>query len=424
MYHGSLMQSLRRHYPWVVVCLLLLVWMLNYLDRQLIFSIFPLLQADLHVSPLQLGLLGTAFLWVYAAASPFAGYLADRTGSKRLIVSSLLVWSTLTLLTGRAKTYHELLVLRALMGVSEACYLPAGLALIAAYHSRRTRSRAVSLHYSGTYLGTVLGGVLGGWLGARTGWRPVFSIFGAMGCAYAAVLLFSLHDRQGAVDSLEAGMVNKPAALPRSGGLLSSLREVVHSAGYGRILIVFAVASICDWAIYTWMPLYLYESFGFSLAKAGFTATFYMKAGGFAGLLLGGVLADGWARRSVGGRALTQATGLLLAAPFLVVSGMTHQPALLLVAMVLFGLGKGMYDGNTMPLLCERVPVALRATAFGLLNFAGTFAGGAVAAAAGALKRSVGLGHVFAVSGVLLLMSAVLLATVRGHPSQYDGEAA
>jgi MFS family permease len=182
--------------------------------------------------------------------------------------------------------------------------------------------------------------------------------------------------------------------------------------GYGRILSVFAIASICDWAMYTWMPLYLYESFGFSLVKAGFTSTFYIKAGGFAGLIAGGFLADGWARRSVRGRAWTQASGLLLAAPFLVLSGLTHQPWLLYIAMTIFGVGKGMYDGNTMPLLCERVPVGLRATAFGLLNFAGTFAGGVIAATAGALKGSLGLGHTFALCGCLLMVGGTLLLTV------------
>src|SRR6266702_1631197 len=168
----------KRSYAWIVVALLLVVWMLNYLDRQVIFSIFPLLQQELHVSTFQLGLLGTAFLWVYALCSPWAGHLADRFGKKRLICLSLLAWSAITVLSGQAHSFRQLIIFRAMMGVSEACYLPAGLALIASYHDEKTRSRAISLHYSGTYIGTVLGGFLGGWIGARHGWRSVFSIFG------------------------------------------------------------------------------------------------------------------------------------------------------------------------------------------------------------------------------------------------------
>lgn len=394
-------------YAWIVVLLLLVVWMLNYLDRQVIFSIFPLLQQELHVSSLQLGLLGTAFLWIYALCSPWAGHVADRFGKKRLICGSLLVWSAITLLTGHAHSFRQLIVLRSLMGISEACYLPAGLALIAAFHSERTRSRAISLHYSGTYMGTVLGGVLGGWIGARLGWRSVFSVFGAVGCAYAVLLLFALREKK---DSAPAATPEKAVSLPHAA------RVIFATPGYKKVLAIFAVASICDWAIYTWMPLYLYESFRFSLPKAGFTATFYIKLGGFAGLLIGGFLADAWARRSKRGRALTQSTGLLLAAPFLIASGLTHIPILLYLAMTLFGLGKGMYDGNTMPLLCEGVPVNMRATAFGMLNFAGTFAGGVIAATAGALKSTLGLGNMFAVCGALLLAAGILLATVQMHP--------
>lgn len=403
MYHGRAMRAYKPSYAWMIVALLLLVWMLNYLDRQLIFSLFPLLQADLHISSLQLGLLGTAFLWVYALCSPWAGHLADRFGKKRLICGSLLVWSAITLCTGQAHTFGQLITLRSLMGVSEACYLPAGLALIASYHPDKTRSRAVSLHYSGTYIGTVLGGVLGGWLGSRAGWRSVFGIFGAVGCGYAIALLFALREKP------------KPeeTSVQETVSFNAGSRLVFRSPGFTRIFLVFAVASICDWAIYTWMPLYLFENFHYSLAAAGFAATFYIKAGGFIGLLAGGFLADAWAARSTSGRALTQGLGLVLAAPFLIASGLTHQPWLLCSAMAIFGFGKGMYDGNTMPLLCERVPTHLRATAFGLLNFGGTFAGGVIAATAGALKSSIGLGNTFAACGILLVGGGILLASVR-----------
>jgi MFS family permease len=389
--------------------------MLNYLDRQVIFSIFPLLQAELHVSTLQLGLLGTAFLWVYALCSPWAGYLADRFGKKRLICGSLLVWSLITLLSGRAHDFRQLLLLRGLMGVSEACYLPAGLALIAAYHGERTRSRAISLHYSGTYIGTVLGGVLGGWIGSQYGWRSVFAVFGAIGCGYGTLLIFSLKEKRVANSQVSAGPVLN---------LRDTTIVILKTPGFKKLLIVFAVASICDWAIYTWMPLYLFENFHFSLAKAGFAATFYIKAGGFAGLLLGGFLADAWARRAPQGRVWTQSAGLLCAAPCLIAGGLTHTPFFLYAAMVLFGLGKGMYDGNTMPILCEGIAPEQRATAFGFLNFAGTLSGGAIAAAAGGLKSFVGLGGTFMACGSLLLLAGILTASIHMKRLEQPGLAA
>lgn len=391
-------------YAWLVVFLLLLVWMLNYLDRQVIFSVFPLLQSELHISSVQLGMLGTSFLWVYAFCSPWAGHLADRFGKKRMICGSLLIWSAVTAFSGRAQTFGQLIMFRGLMGVSEACYLPAGLAMIAAYHSPQTRSRAISLHYSGTYIGTILGGVLGGWIGSHYGWRSVFSIFGAVGCCYAMVLIYALREKESRKDN--------ELSLPKE-SLRHAARIVFASRGYGRILSVFVIASVCDWAIYTWMPLYLFESFHLSLTGAGFRATFYIRAGGFLGLLIGGILADRWARQNTRGRVLTQSLGLLCAAPCLIASGFTHSTSWLYAAMTLFGIGKGMYDGNTMPVLCEDIPPHLRATAFGFLNFAGTFGGGVMTVAAGALKGTIGLGGIFAASGVLLLTAGVLIGTVR-----------
>jgi MFS family permease len=392
----------------MVVVFLLFVWMLNYLDRQVIFSIFPLLQSELQISTVQLGLLGTSFLWVYAFCSPWAGHLADRFGKKRLICGSLFIWSLITILTGRAHSYSQLVALRSLMGISEACYLPAGLAMIAAFHGTRTRSRAVSLHYSGTYIGTVLGGTLGAWIGAQYGWRSVFSIFGVIGASYALVLF-------GALRNPDRVTVEE---VPGNVKLSDAARVIFLTPGFRPLLTVFAIASICDWAIYTWMPLYLFENFHFSLAKAGFTATFYIKLGGFCGLLIGGVLADMWATRSARGRVFTQCAGLFFAAPCLMLSGITGSTVWLYGAMLVFGLGKGMYDGNTMPVLCEGIPPNLRATAFGFLNFAGTFAGGIIAVAAGAMKASIGLSGTFVASGLLLFLAAALTATIRMRPTR------
>jgi len=394
-------------YAWIVVVLLLFVWMLNYLDRQVIFSIFPLLQSELHISTVQLGLLGTSFLWVYACCSPWAGHLADRFGKKRLICGSLLVWSIITILTGRTHSYSQLIVLRSFMGISEACYLPAGLAMIAAFHGTRTRSRAISLHYSGTYIGTVLGGTLGGWIGTQYGWRSVFSIFGVIGVSYAVILFGALRNP----DRLTVEDISGKEKLRDAAGV------ILRTPGFWPLLAVFAIASICDWALYTWMPLYLFERFHFSLAKAGFTATFYIKMGGFCGLLIGGFLADMWAVRSPRGRVFTQCAGLLFAAPCLMLSGMTGSTLLLYGAMLVLGIGKGMYDGNTMPVLCEGIPPNLRATAFGFLNFAGTFAGGIIAVAAGVMKASIGLSGTFLACGVVLLFGAALTSTIRMRPA-------
>src|SRR5947209_276333 len=165
-----------RRYGWLLVGVLWVVALLNYVDRQVIFSMFPLLARDLSLSAVQLGLLSTVFLWVYGLLSPFAGFAADRFGRGRLITASLLVWSAVTLATGLSRTYGQLVAARAVMGLSEACYLPAALACIAQHHGSRTRSLAVGIHQSGLYVGLILGGAAGGWAGERYGWRVPFLV--------------------------------------------------------------------------------------------------------------------------------------------------------------------------------------------------------------------------------------------------------
>ncbi len=408
-------------YPWICVGLLWVVWLLNYLDRQVVFAIFPLLQSELGLTSVQLGMLGAAFLWVYAAASPVAGYAADRFGRKWIVVASLLIWSTITWATGQARTFHELLGARAVMGLSEACYLPAALALIAVWHKESTRGKATGLHYSGGYLGVVLGGSIGGWLGAHYGWRSPFTVLGMFGVCYSLLLSRWLRDRD-----TESKTDSAPTSTPTLGpaptpGLLIALASVFRLPGYLPFFTVFGILSIANWLIYTWLPLYLYESFGMGLAAAGFTSTFYLQIGSAAGVAAGGWIADRWVGRTPRARVIAQAVSLAIAAPFLFLSGSTKSVVVVAIGMVVFGIGRGTFDANAMPALCQIAPPSLRATGFGILNFIGPLAGGATSIAAGALKSSIGIAGAIQISGLLLFCSAFLLWRI--HPTRESSEA-
>ena len=387
-------------YAWAIVALLWVVALLNYLDRQIIFSVFPLLKTDLRPSDLQLGLLGAAFLWVYGLASPVSGFLADRFGRVRIIIISLLVWSSVTWLTRYVRDFNDLVALRALMGLSEACYIPAALALIADYHARGRLSLATGIHTSGIYMGIILGGWGGGELGERYGWRFAFASLGVIGVVYTMILLPSLRERS--TPSRE----DQPRFLP-------ALRELLSIPGFKTLIFVFASFSLTNWAIYTWLPSYLYERFNMKLAAAGFSATFYIQVASFGGILFGGWLADRWNRISARGRLLTQCIGVALAAPCLFLVGFTASSALLIAGLTLFGLGRGFYDCNTMPVLSQIARSDLRSTGYGVFNLVGTLTGGVIAAAAGALKNIIGLGGVFQIAALLLLISAVLLSRLR-----------
>lgn len=395
----------RSIYPWVLVALLWVVAALNYLDRQVIFSLFPLLRSDLHVTSMQLGFLGTAFLWVYAIVSPFAGYLADRFNRRNLILLSYLVWTTVTFLIGMAHSYTQLLIAQALMGISEACYLPAALALIADYHGNATRSRAVGLHQSGLYAGIALGGLGGGWIGQHYGWHQVFFVLGSSGVIYSFVLIF--------------GLRNPPRRLEINGETVSkphpsqAIRELSSNNSFLILVLANVCACIAFWCIYTWLATYLFERYQVSLTSAGFSSTFYIQAASFAGVIGGGWLADGWSRTNRRARAWTQSIGLALAGPALFIAANTGSWWILLPCLVCFGLGRGFFDCNLMPVLCLIVPERLRATAYGIFNSTSCACGGVMALTAGLLKDRVGLGPALEISATFLVAGAVCLSILK-----------
>ena len=391
----------RPHYAWLLVGLLWVVAFLNYVDRQVIFSLLPLVEKEFRLTGAQLGFLSTVFLWVYGLASPFAGYLGDRFGRVRMIVVSLLIWSVVTWATGHARSYGELVAARALMGLSEACYLPAALALIADYHGDRTRSLATGLHQSGLYTGIVMGGVGGGWLGETYGWRSPFTLLGAAGVAYFALLAWGL--RRSA----------RPATAGSALNLAGSLSKLSGLHGFWRVTLVFSAVGLANWLVYTWLPLYLYERFGMTLTSAGFSATFYIQAASFAGILIGGLAADYWGTRRLKGRIWVQSAGLAAAAPFLFLIGVANSQALLIVALLMFGMGRGIYDSNAMPVLCQIAPAQFRSTGYGVFNFVSCMVGGITVVTAGYLKSVIGLGLAFQVAAAVLIAAALILLTVR-----------
>ena len=383
-----------------------MVALLNYLDRQIIFSVFPLLKADLQVSDVQLGFLGTAFLWVYGLLSPCGGYIADRFGRRRVILLSLAVWSAVTWLTGHSHGYGQLVAARGLMGISEACYLPAALALIADYHGDRSRSKATGLHQSGLYAGIALGGVGGGWMGDRYGWRAAFVVLGIAGIVYAVVLAFGLKESP-------AQTVPADRGIPFG----AALRELLTSREFLVVVGVNSLVSTAYWSVYTWLAVYLFERFQMSLTVAGFSSTFYIQAASFGGILLGGWIADRWARSDSRGRAFTQTIGLAAAGPFLFLIGTTGSRWVLLPCLVLFGLGRGFYDCNLMPVVCQIVSTKLRATAYGVLNCTSCLVGGGMALAGGVLKEGIGLGAALQISAVMLVAAGLWLLWGRSPTS-------
>ena len=394
---------------WRVVALLWVVALLNYLDRLMITAMRDPLKADIAMTDAQFGLLTSVFLWIYGFFSPLGGFLADRFSRRAVIVASLFIWSAVTWATGHMNSFEGLLAARALMGLSEACYIPAALALIADYHPGPTRSLATGLHMSGIYAGAALGGI-GGIVAEHYGWRAGFTWFGAFGVGYAVVIVALLRDMP-AVAATER--VSYAVTAPMV-SIWAALRGLVAQRAFLILLTVSVLVGVANWGINGWLPTYMKDHFHLGLGSAGMTATFFIQVASFIGVLVGGVWADRWSRSQPRARALVPAIGFCVVGPCLFCGIGADALVLAVAGLVVYGLGRGFLDANLMPALRTICPQRYSATGYGLLNLVSVIAGGLMIYAGGWLKDAhVDLGNVFRVSAAGLFVVGLLLFTVK-----------
>lgn len=403
----------KKFYPWLVVALLWVVALLNYMDRQMLSTMQDAMKLD--IVELQkaeaFGALMAVFLWIYGIVSPFAGVVADRVSRKKLVVGSLFVWSAVTYLMGYASDFTQLYWLRALMGVSEALYIPSALSLIADWHEGKSRSLAIGIHMTGLYVGQAVGG-FGATIAATFSWHSTFYWFGITGIAYSVVLALLLHDKPKTVAVVAASP--NPATLMKKESLWRGLSVVLSTWAFWVILIYFAVPSLPGWATKNWLPTLFADNLGLDMAQAGPMSTITIAASSFVGVLLGGVLSDKWVLRNIRGRIYTSAIGLGMTIPALVLLGFGHSVVAVVGAGMLFGIGFGMFDANNMPILCQIISAKYRATAYGIMNMVGVFAGAAVTHLLGKWTDGGNLGMGFAVLGGIVIVALVLqLACLR-----------
>lgn len=403
----------KKFYPWLVVALLWVVALLNYMDRQMLSTMQDAMKFD--IVELQkaeaFGALMAVFLWIYGIVSPFAGVVADRVSRKKLVVGSLFVWSAVTYLMGYASDFTQLYWLRALMGVSEALYIPSALSLIADWHEGKSRSLAIGIHMTGLYVGQAVGG-FGATIAATFSWHSTFYWFGIIGIAYSVVLALLLHDKPKAAAAVAASP--DPATLMKKESLWRGLSVVLSTWAFWVILIYFAVPSLPGWATKNWLPTLFADNLGLEMAQAGPMSTITIAASSFVGVLLGGVMSDKWVLRNIRGRIYTSAIGLGMTIPALVLLGFGHSVVAVVGAGMLFGIGFGMFDANNMPILCQIISAKYRATAYGVMNMVGVFAGAAVTHLLGKWTDGGNLGMGFAVLGGIVIVALVLqLACLR-----------
>jgi MFS family permease len=400
-------------YKWWVVAMLWLISFFNYADRQAIFSVFPLLEREMHLTPVQLGLLGSAFAWVYGLGAPFAGMIVDRVRRKTAILGGLHAWSLICMATVLSRDFRHLFFWRAAEGLGETFYYPASMSLISDYHGRETRSRAMGLHQTSVYMGTIGGGFFAGLIGQYYGWRWSFIVFGGLGVLLGFVLnRFLIEPPRGAAEVADVSGAHATAALGGGLSLPAFLRLVARTPTLLCLMGAFMCANFVAVVLLSWMPKFLYDKFEMGLAMAGLTATIFVQLASMAGAPVGGWLADTLRRRTPRGRMAVQMIGVFGGAPFVVLCGLTPSVGMLIVALTAWGFFKGLYDANIFASAFDVVRPEARGTAAGFMNAVGWLAGGGSAPVViGIIAQRESLGLAIALASVVYVAAGLLLLT-------------
>jgi MFS family permease len=399
---------------WFVVALLVPVALLNYLDRQMLAAMKSSMMADVPdiATKANWGIVLGSFKWVYALLSPVGGYVADRVSRRYVIVASLFVWSSVTWLTGHVATFGQLVAARGLMGVSEAFYIPAALALISEFHPGPTRSRAVGLHQMGIYAGIIIGGFSGYVADSPSlGWRWAFAACGCLGVLYALPLF-------GLLANPSRDTTSEPFQSP-----LAAAGELVGNGNFVLLVLYFTLPAMAGWIVKDWMPDILKEQFQIGQGKAGVSAVVYVQFASLLGVGLGGWLADWWMARSPRGRIFVSAIGTSLFLPALFGVGNAATLATAVAFLIVFGLGWGFFDCNHMPILCQIVRPRLRATGYGVMNLVSISCGGFADWIFGALRdRQIPLNGIFGVFAAIALLSVAIVLCIRPVAGRFGSQ--
>ncbi len=398
----------RKYYPWLLVALLCVIGCLNYLDRMMIVTMRTSILEEIPMSDAQFGLLTSVFLWVYGFSSPVAGYIADRFNRSIVIIGSLFVWSLVTWLTAHATSFEGLLVARALMGISEAFYIPAAMALIMDWHSDKTKSTAVGIHVAGVTVGQSLGFV-GGWIAETHTWHYAFYIFGGIGVVYAIILIFLLKDKKDVSPERisEKGVSEKI-------NFKSAMQTLFRNPAFITIVVIWGLAGAISWMINGWLPTYYKEQFNLSQTEAGIYSTAYFFPAVLVGVIMGGAIADWWSKTNSKARMWLPAIGLLIAVPAVFIASYTTILWATVGGFLVYAVTRPFIDANMMPILGMIADKRYLATGYGFLNLCSCIIGGIGIYIAGALRDAqVNLSVIFQVAALSMIACAFLLFRLK-----------
>lgn len=326
-------------YSWYALGVLTLVYVLNFLDRSLIYILFTPIKREMALTDLQLALLGsTSFVIFYTLLGIPFGRLADRVNRKRLIAAGLAVWSLFSGLTGFADGFWEIFFCRVMVGVGEATLGPAALSLLSDYFPQRLRATVGAIYSSGIAAGGGIAFFLGGWIGGTLGWRWAFYLLGFPGLVLCLFVLGLREVQRGRTEVAAAAMTAPNGNAATATGkrdwsiIFKSVPLRFHCLGYA----LFALAAN---SLTMWGPSFFTRVHGLDISTFGRVAGALALVGGVLGTILGGHFADQLRRHGRGGRMLFTACGALAAIPLWFILLFSNTPALLIVAaFIMYGV--------------------------------------------------------------------------------------
>ena len=352
-----------RRYLRYALGLLTLVYVINFVDRQILSILLQSIKDDLQLRDWQLGLLsGTAFGIFYATLGVPIARLADVSSRRGVIAVCLAIWSGMTMLCGTAGSFGLLLVYRVGVGVGEAGGSPPAHSLIADYFAPERRATALGIFSLGVPLGILVGFLAGGWLDENLGWRTAFMVVGLPGLFLSVLVMLTLKEPP---RGHSEGLVAEGEA-PGAGAVI---RFLWRSRSFRHISFASALYTFVGYSVVNWAPSFLIRSHGMSTGEIGFWLALVFGVGGGLGTVAGGVLADRWARSDVRGRAFVPAIAMFAAFPFSFVIYTTDDTMLALAALcapAAFGL---MYQAPSFAITQSLATPLMRATAAAVLLF-------------------------------------------------------
>jgi len=387
-------------YKWELVILLWLAFFFNQADRQIFNVVLPMIRDDLNLTDADMGLVASILTLIYGLLVPFAGFLGDIVSKKYIIVISLFIWSGATLCTGFSTGVLALIFLRSIAtGGGEAFYSPSANSAICESHGVHTRATAISIHQTALYVGIISSGFLAGALAELYGWRETFYLFGGFGILLGIVLFFRMKDT-----------LSIPARKPKDmSNIKGGLSAFFKTPTVLLLAMAFAGMQFVGVGFLTWMPTYIHETFGFTLSRSGFDATFYHHVAAFAGVIAGATLADKYASRYPRIRIIIQMAGLLLGGPFIFLMARSGSILVVYAAMAFFGIFRGIYDSNIFAAVYDFIEEKYRASATGFMLMFAFIVGSISPYLLGVLKPSLGLSNGLALLSVVYLFAACCL---------------